>query len=118
MLKTDMRLPTKFSLGLLLLALPVMAADLTLQWDAPVVLPAVTNYTLYVSQQPITNKATVLKAYGVTNGTSVVVSNLNRGSWYWFVVTAREGASESGFSNQVTNQTPALPAPLNLRISP
>ncbi len=94
----------------------VMAAELTLSWDAPGGNPAVTNFTVYGSPAFITNSINASKTLQVTNATSLTVSNLNwNAKWYW-VATSREGTNESDFSNQITNTTPKLPAPVNFRI--
>ncbi len=101
---------------IVLLALPALASELTLSWDAPGGFPAVTNYTVYGSPAFITNSINASITKQVTNSTALTVSNLNWNStWYW-VATSREGTNESDFSNQITNKTPKLPAPLNLRI--
>ncbi len=102
----------------LLLVCSVRAADVTLSWDVPVVTPAITNFSVYTSTQPITNRLTVLKTNTVTGTNSLSISNLSYSTAFYFVATSREGTNESTFSNPTSYTTPALPAPTNLRIGP
>ena len=106
--------------ALLLLAVPLAFAGVPVQvsWDAPVASPAVTNFTLYVSTQLITNKATVSASVNVTNLTSAWASNLVYSTTYHFVATSREGANESPFSAELIYTTTNLPAPVFLRLGP
>jgi hypothetical protein len=99
-------------LFLMCFALPLMAADVKLQWDDPnAASAAVTKYTMYqatVAAGPFTKVADITaptKVYtiiGLTPGT------------YYFRVTATNSWGESGASN-VVNTPPGTPtSPSNL----
>ncbi len=112
------RLGVPLMFALLLLALPARSADVTLGWDVPVIFPAITNFAIYTSTQPITNAATVLRTNTVTGTNALTISNLTWTTTFNFVAVTRQGTNESDFSNPAIYTTPKLPAPNNLRIGP
>lgn len=98
---------------ILLFAVPLMAGDVTLIWDV-VADPAVDGYKIYWG--------TASGVYGVTPAIVIgrlvntyTVKGLPSGTWF-FAATATAGASESGFSNEVST-TVKPPAPGNLTIT-
>ncbi len=102
----------------LILALPARSANVSLSFDVPILTPALTNFAVYTSTQPITNAATVLRTNTVTGTNFITISNLTWNANFAFAAVSREGTSESDFSNPVIYTTPKLPAPTDLRISP
>jgi len=82
---------------LLLQAVALQAADVSLAWD-PSVSPGVTNYRIYRGNSP--------RSYSeydhLGNVTTHTVTGLAPGAWY-FAATALDAAgNESGFSNEVS----------------
>jgi hypothetical protein len=82
---------------------PLLAATLTLAWDANTD-PAVVGYYLYYGQ--LTGSYTT--KIDVGNVTQYSVGNLLDGTTYYFAATDYDaGRQESGFSNEVSATTPA-----------
>lgn len=81
-------------------------AAVTLGWNASTS-PGVSNYFIYygVGSMQFTNKV----ASGNTN--ACTITNLVRGTTYWFAATAQAGGLESDFSNEISYTPPTAPAP-------
>lgn len=86
-------------------------AMVTLAWDA-VADPQVTGYRVYwgIGSRQYTNSQTVALQ------TETTITNLMRGTTYFFAATSLAGELESGFSEEVTYAPPTGPsAPQGLR---
>ena len=96
-------------IAMLLMALPLMAADVKLAWDPPAAGPVPAGYKVYYG--------TASGVYGspidAGNVTQYTVSNLSAGTYY-FVVSAYLPGQESGYSNEVNKGIIGNPG--NLRI--
>lgn len=88
-------------------------AGVSLGWD-PSPDPTVTGYFIYVgtATRSYTNKV------AVGNGTTATITNLIRGTVYYFTATATDGGLESEYCNEVIYKVPSLPPPpANIRAS-
>jgi hypothetical protein len=106
-------------LALLLLVSPCSAlgagptnsiSSVSLAWDpSPTTTMGVINYNLYYGPA----SATYTNSFSVGTNTTGSVSNLVRGSTYFFAVTAvcATNGLESDFSNEVSCKSPAPPTP-------
>jgi len=113
-LTTFFRITFTLILVLALFAPHSHAAQATLAWNAP---------TTYIDGTPLNNLSGYKLYYGTASGsysqnvdvgntTSYNMSSLNDGTTYYFAVKAYDAAgSMSGYSNQVTYTTAALPPP-------
>ena len=104
---------TAISTGLLLLLTPlqILAAQVTLAWDANV--PTPNGYCVYQREQgqAYDYAHPVWPSDGADHTeTTCVIDGLTDGTTYYFVVRAHSGADESGDSNEVIYQ-PAMPSP-------
>lgn len=114
-----MKLLVLAPLGLLLLAAPCSALGagptnsmslVQLAWDpSPTTTMGVINYELYYGPA----SATYTNSFSVGTNTTGSVSNLVRGSTYFFSVTAvcATNLLESDFSNEISYTSPTPPAP-------
>ena len=99
----------KYVLALLLIVFPttVMAASVTLRWQANQE-PDISNYNVYYGTQS--------RDYGLPipagNTTSYTIDNLTEGTTYYFALTAVDtSGNESGYSSEViANATSSDPA--------
>jgi hypothetical protein len=99
---------------LLLCSLPVIAADVSLAWDASSS-PNVAGYKIYAGNESGKYNAPAT----IGNQTAYTVKGLGPGTWYFAVTAFNSAGGESGFSNEVstTIKEPAPVAPGNLKIT-
>lgn len=96
--------------ALILFALPLMAADVTLAWDAPSG-PVPDGYRIYFGTASGTYGAPV----DVGNVTQYTVTGLLPGNTYYFAATCyKTGYADSGYSNEASKGFIGNPG--NLRI--
>ena len=95
-----------FLTAFLYLCLPlsdVHSAEVTLAWDANTS-PGIAGYKVYYGSA----SGSYSYVIDVGNVTSYTVPNLQEGMTYYFVMTDYDNSGqESGYSNQVSNSTPA-----------
>jgi hypothetical protein len=97
----------KWLLFLLLISLPLRAADVSLAWD-PSATPTVTGYKIYVGTASRVYQAPIT----IGNQTTYTVTGLAPGSTFYFAATAYDtNGNESDFSNEVFKSIPAVGAP-------
>ncbi|HAA03994.1 MAG TPA: hypothetical protein DCE18_11535, partial [Syntrophobacteraceae bacterium] len=91
-------------LSTILFSQPVLAASVTLAWDANTQ-TGVTGYKIYWG----TSSGNYPDSKDVGNVTTYTVTGLNSGTTYYFVATSHTNTgAESGFSNQVSTTTPVV----------
>ena len=99
-------------LMVLLFTVPVLAADVTLEWDAS---QGATGYKLHYGQET----GSYAKAVDVKNVTTYTVSGLSAGGWF-FAATAYNDYGESDYSNEANTgfkpDAPVIRIVLNITV--
>jgi len=78
-------------------------ASTTLAWDG---VTAASGYRLYYGTAPGTYEQLPGQGLDVGDCTTYTVTGLGSGTVYYFAVTAYNGVTESGYSNEVSKQMP------------
>lgn len=91
---------------LLVLANPVLAADVSLAWDASVT-PGIVSHKVYYGNA----SHTYTQQITIGNQTTYTVSNLANGTYYFAVTALDNKGNESDFSNEVSTTIGPPPAP-------
>lgn len=99
--------------AILLLAIPLHAADVTLAWDASVS-QGIAGYKIYVGTASRVYQAPIV----IANQLTYTVTGLATGSTYYFAATAFDAdGNESDFSNEVFQLISGSVLPVTLQIA-
>ena len=100
-------------------------SEVALSWNAPVdkgikdssgAADTITAYKAYYSTSPITDVGAVGLASETSTGTSVTITGLSSGTWYYFRVAALNGTGEGDSSVEADTYTNGVPdAPSNIQ---
>ena len=104
-------------LAIMLMAVPAMAADITLAWDAPTInsdgseLTDLSGYKMYYGN----STGEYLTAIDVGNVNIYTVSDLSDNTWFFAVTAYDTSRNESDYSNEINKKidgTPEVPSNL------
>lgn len=83
-------------MGLLAMAVPVMASDIKLAWDASQT-PGITNYVLYASTNTLTstNLQSALVRLSVGTNLTASITDIKAGQWTFAATAIKDGIESS-----------------------
>ena len=99
-------------LAIMLMAVPVMASDVPLEWEAPTInsdgteLTDLAGYKIYYGS--VSEEYTIVEDIPGT-GTTKTVTGLSDGPWFFVVTAYDEMGNESAHSNEVNVEVVTVP---------